>query len=362
MSDELVNAKALAASLRYSGDRPRTRSAIADPDMSLLRGHFSQSALRITREVTPQLYERLQLVFRRLDLPGEAVDAYVQSSPEIQAECFAGHRTQCVIRFSSALIDILDDEEFMFVVGHELGHFLLEHAGSDVGGQAGSIEYFMQQRSQEISVDRLGLIACGSLDIAVKALMKTISGLTSTHLRFDVGTFIAQLRQSQNDSLVDNRAATHPSILVRCRALLWFSLTSSFTSHRESTSPAELLQLNSRVEADFNRYVDGPVRMQIQTAKDTFAMWSTALAMTSDGIFTVSEQEQFSTMFGTETLTKLKNLLGDLARGEVGEALESRMQSARRELEVLIPERFQVEEGEIQAATLSTKYRADTLR
>ena len=54
----------------------------------------------------------------------------------------------------------------------------------------------MQERAQELSVDRVGLIACGSVDIAIRALMKTVSGLSSEHLRFDVGTFISQLDKS----------------------------------------------------------------------------------------------------------------------------------------------------------------------
>lgn len=358
MSDDLAKAKAIAAAVRYSGDRLRAQTGVGDGQVDRLRGYFAQAALRISPEVTPTLHARLEAVYRRLQVPPLAIDAYVQCSPEIQAECFTGHSRQCVIRFSSALVDILDDDEFTFVVGHELGHFLLNH-GSAPSHQAQSIEHFMQQRSQEISVDRLGLIACGSLDVAVKALMKTISGLTSNHLRFDVGTFIAQLRRSPDDSMGNDRHSTHPSILVRCRALLWFSLSEAFAS---DTSDGLLVgdfgKLDRRVDLDFKRYVDGPARRQIQSAKDEVAMWSAALAMSRDGIFVTTEQSAFADMFGSETLIKLKNLLRDLPRDEGQAILRARFACARVALEALIPESFASELEKIEVATMSLHYRA----
>jgi hypothetical protein len=263
-----------------------------------------------------------------------------------------------VIRFSSALIDILDRHEFAFVAGHELGHFLLGHSGPPEHGDAKSVEYFMRQRSHEISVDRIGLYACRSLDVAIKALMKTISGLSGVHLRFDAGAFISQLRHSDVADHVDNRAATHPSVLVRCRALLWFSLTDAFSKGADGTSSGELTTLDRRVEGDFRKYVDGPARKQIQAAKDDFAMWNTALSMAGDGVFTNSEQEMFSSMFGTETLNKLKNLLSSLSRNEAEATLRSRAAKARFELEELIPESLDDETAQIETAVLSGKYRS----
>jgi len=357
MSDGLRNAKALASTLRYSEDTPWNRSVEADSRVEAVREYFSQNALRITHEVTPALHARLAAVYGRLDIPPEAIDAYVQSSADIQAESFTGHTTECVIRFSSALVDILDQEEFNFVAGHEIAHFLLNH-GSSVHN-ANSLEHFMRQRSQEISADRLGLLAGGSLDVAVKALMKTVSGLTSNHLRFDVRTFIAQLRKPVNGSVVNNRSATHPSVFVRCKALLWFSMTKGYLATPNEWDPKELSTLNARVKADFEAYVDGPIRKQIQAAKNDYAMWSTAVDMVSDGVFTKTEQTAFGLMFGSATLEKFRNFLKELARGDVQEAVTQRMNHARRELAELIPETVDSEVERISISVRSSKYRAE---
>ena len=177
------------------------------------------------------------------------------ASPELRAECYASSTIQCIIRFSSSLVDLLDEEEFAFVAGHELGHFLLGHGLTHIERQSESIEYFIQQRAQEISVDRIGLVACDSVDVALRALMKVASGLNDRHLRFDVGAFIAQLRMTAPNSGSDNHRASHPSILVRCRALLWFSLNDVFTKRAEVFVQSQMQQLDARIQDDINTYV-----------------------------------------------------------------------------------------------------------
>ena len=117
--------------------------------------------------MTPGLSRRLESVCQTLLLPERTVDAFIYASPEVQAECYANGTEGCILRFSSARVDLLDDDEFEFVCGHEAGHFLLGHGLARMEGHSDSLEYFMQQRAQEISVDRIGLIACGSLTYAV---------------------------------------------------------------------------------------------------------------------------------------------------------------------------------------------------
>ena len=142
----------------------------------------------------------------------------------------------------------------------------------------------MQQRAQEVSVDRVGLVACGSLDIAIRALMKTASGLSSDHLRFDVGTFISQLSKSAKPAGHGDHTASHPSILVRCRALLWFSLNDFFTTHKGTFPQGQLDVLDLRIQNDLRTYVDGPARKQIEESKNDLAMWMAAYEIVQKGV------------------------------------------------------------------------------
>ena len=106
----------------------------------------------------------------------------------------------------------------------------------------------MQSRAQEISVDRVGLVACGDLSVAIRAMMKTVSGLEHRHLRFDAGQFISQVsRLSQGTS--DEVWNSHPSMVVRSRALLWFSMDNDLEGYPGSIDIDRVARLGREGEA-----------------------------------------------------------------------------------------------------------------
>ncbi len=349
MHSALSTAQKLVEELRFSGDTLRYDGNVVLSHSKAIKNFGYINELNISQGVTPLLFEGMCAVYDRLNIPSEAVEAFVFASPVIHAECYAGDRTECVLRFSSALVDILDEEEFRFVAGHEIGHFLLGHGLARAAeGEQQSIEYYMQQRAQEISVDRAGLLACGSLNIAIKALMKTVSGLTGNHLRFDVGAFLAQLHKSSDISLGINNKATHPSMLIRCRALLWFSLNDYFIDNSQDISSQQLIKINKQIQSDLDKHVDKPARKQIRELKEDLAMWMAAYEIVQDDLFTKMEQMAFSKRFGTYTLERLLNFLQDIPASEVEETVYERVKTARDALESLIPSSFESEVSTIR--------------
>ncbi|MCK5664360.1 MAG: M48 family metallopeptidase [Thiotrichaceae bacterium] len=342
MLSELQSAVDFANQIRFSGDTLLATDFQHAGRSSTLKNLFFSNELSISKEVTPALYGSLESVLDRLGVAKDAVEAFVYASPEINAECYSGDRSECVIRFTSGLVDILNESEFEFVVGHELGHFLLSHSIARMENNNESIEFYMQQRAQEISADRLGLIACDSLDVAIKALIKTVSGLSEEHLRFDVGSFLSQLRKTTGVS-GQGHQSTHPSILVRCRALLWFSINDSFIKKSRVYLANEVLDLDSKIQNDLAKYVDGSARNKIEDAKNNLSMWMAAYEITQDDKFTKKEQEMFSEMFGKETLDKLISFLNDLSGSEIKGTVFSKVEDAKRELELLVPSSFEKE-------------------
>jgi hypothetical protein len=309
MHNNLKEAHALAESVRFSGDTLRRQSDGNESHANSVRGLFCQNGLMVTKEVTPELYERLSHVCSRLHIPQQSVEAFIYASPEIQAECYSSGVTECILRMTSGLVYLLENDELDFVLGHELGHFLLGHGISKMESQQESLEFFMQQRSQELSADRMGLLACGTLDTGLKAMIKTVSGLSSKYLRLDVGTFIGQLR---NASQRGSEGSTHPSMLVRCRALLWFSLDDSFIKNSRVFENDRMEKLDGQIKKDLDKYVDGLANRRIQEAKDDLAIWTAAYAVVQDGVFDKGEQAVFSKRFGSEILEKLLNFLKGL--------------------------------------------------
>lgn len=346
MPNRLSDALVLAENVRFGGDTLRRETDGEESRINSIRALFYQNGLKITPEVTPRLQERLSKVCQKLHIPQDAVEGFVYASPDIQAECFAGGASECVIRITSSLVDILEEEELDFVLGHELGHFLLGHGVARMERHKECLEFFMQQRSKEISADRIGLLACDALETAVKALIKTVSGLSGQHLRFDVGTFVSQIRKA---SLRSNELATHPSILVRCRALLWFSMDDSFVKKGDTFPKGQIEKLDEQVQRDLDKYVDNLAKKSIQEAKDDLAMWSAAYKVVQDGVFSASEQKIFSERFGAETLEKLLNFLTGIPASEVVDVVFEKMNISREKLESLIPSAFEDEYSKIRS-------------
>ena len=81
----------------------------------------------------------------------------------------------------------------------------------------------MNSRYQEISSDRIDYWLAVLLK-AISAMLKLLTGLDDNHLRFDISAFISQLNDTDNLYSQQSMISSHPSNLVRCRALLWFSM------------------------------------------------------------------------------------------------------------------------------------------
>jgi hypothetical protein len=234
----------------------------------------------------------------------------------------------------------LDYDEFAFVAGHEFGHFLFAHGTQAAGNEPASVEHFIQMRSQEISADRVGLVACGSLDTAVRALMKMFSGLGSGQLRFDVGQFVSQLSEISPKTRGDHIASTHPSMIARCRALLRFSTSQCFTTFPRRLNADLVQKLDWQIQSELDKYVDAPARQRVEECKTNLSMWVAAMRIVDQGAFTEAQQREFATLFGVNVAQKLKKFLSGLSKPEAHDQVHSRMRAARHELERVIPDSF----------------------
>jgi hypothetical protein len=343
MAESLSRARTYAQKIRYSGDVPHTDNELSDG--AEIREKHYQDALEISPALTPALWRRLEAVCERLYMPTQSVAALIYSAPTVQGESFTGG-DQCIARFSSALVNLLTEEEFEFVIGHEIAHFLLGHR--PITTDRLNPEIFAQQRSQEISADRLGLLACGSLNTALHALMKTVSGLTGEHLRFDVAAFVSQLRKIEGTT-PDWSASTHPSILIRAKALLWLSLTEILSKEPEDSFADQIAVLDQRIDRDLRRFVDGAIRKQIEELKSDLFLWMMTYEVVQLGKFSQSLQSRMKQLFDSETVDHLIGFVNGQTRDELDAAVFEKVSSTRIQLESLIPKRFESELAEIRS-------------
>lgn len=171
---------------------------------------------------------------------------YIKQEPVFNAMAFGGDRP--FIFFNSGLVSAFDDDELMYVMGHELGHIISDHAKYNVLvhvlGNAGmatmplvaqlaSVAWLpllmLWSRRSEYTCDRAGLLACQSLDAAHRASMK-MAGLPAKYSKtVDSRSLLEQaetFRERVGGSWLSNVAAmrdqvysSHPRTVERAAEL-----------------------------------------------------------------------------------------------------------------------------------------------
>ncbi|WP_161318824.1 M48 family metallopeptidase [Alcanivorax sp. DP30] len=197
-----------------SGTAPRTL-------LDAFKEGYYRNALLISEHVTPGVEDVIRHVLSVFSISRANVEAFVFSDPVIQAACLGSGSDSAAICVSSGAVESLEADELAFVLGHEVGHFILNHTKQYSEAIQRSPEFFECRRYQEISADRYGLVAAGSVDSAMRAIIKTASGLSSRHLQFSVQRFAQQFSKSTS-RYSDATYTTHPDMPTRARALLRF--------------------------------------------------------------------------------------------------------------------------------------------
>lgn len=205
--------------------------------------------------VTPKMFGRLHRAMgwgcKVLDLPEP--EFYVKLDPVPNAYTY-GHTKPFVV-MTTGLIDLLDDEECFYVIGHELGHIKANHvlyttlannisllveivgqATLGIGtiiGQALALALYDWYRKAELTCDRAGLMCVQDLKPCLQSLMKMAGGASRLYEEMDYEEFLTQIQayEAADESFL-NRAykgllttyRTHPVPILRAKELdLWHS-------------------------------------------------------------------------------------------------------------------------------------------
>lgn len=306
----------------------------------IIIAQHSQHALAINEWVTPTLEAHLREVLLRLKLPRLAVAAFVFSSAEVQAQSITLEDGRCLIRISSALINLLEGEELQFVLAHEVGHFLFRHTGYNAVANAQGLARFHASRNQEISADRIGFIGAGNLEACIRALIKTCSGLKGSHLRFDVAAYLNQIAQVANaEPGQDDSFQTHPSLIVRSRALLFFSLDYLDLARTGEEGKLHALKerMDKRIIKDLARFTEPGRVAALAKASKMLEFWYCAERILRAGKFTKEDQAILSNRLGDYYRDKLSSMLQSAVPAELAETFSQFIERVTTELKELSP-------------------------
>jgi hypothetical protein len=327
---DLQIARSLAERIRFIEDQPSEGIKNTTPYRALHKDHMLRHGLLVDSAVTPKVEQWLLSICERLKIPRECFSAFIFSSSEIQADCVLDDNT-CVLRFSSSLINLMDEAEFQFTAGHELGHFLLNHNPQDQTSKV-SAESFMNQRARELSADRIGYFACANLNASIRAIMKAASGLNGHHIRFDIAQFINQAASLSCHSLGEANNSSHPSLLFRSRALLWFEMEFPAEQETLTSYQGSLDQVDNKVLKDLEELVDGQVRNLKKEIEMDIVIWKLCVLVISDGVFTKYKQEIIQNKFGSECLKSIKGFLALYPPNELLQQAQSRLNTSLADL------------------------------
>jgi hypothetical protein len=141
-----------------------------------------------------------------------------------------------------------------------------------------------------------------------------------------------------------NFQPTHPPILVRCRALLWFD------SNKDDYSTSEIEKIDKKIQKDIDKYVDPAAIEIIKELKDSVKLWLSASLIIEDGRFDKNEQEQFERSFGKDKLEKLKVFISSPnAKMNVAKKLEFSIHHLSLEIPSSIDTEMESIEKEVRA-------------
>lgn len=177
-------------------------------------------------------------------------ELYIKQSEVFNAYTSGSNQTFIVIH--SRLVETLNDEELLFVIGHECGHIkaghvlyqtlgrmllpLLEVLGQatlglgQLAGVGVVAAFFEWMRQAEISCDRAGALVSQNPQAALSALMKMGSGSTRFDHEMNLDAFLEQARQHSTATgleglskallfIMYNWKLTHPEVVYRAKGL-----------------------------------------------------------------------------------------------------------------------------------------------
>src|SRR6516162_6049916 len=251
-----------------------------------LRLTYLAGAVKVSERQFPHIYALVRDGSYILDLP-DVPECYILQSPIVNAMAIGRDRPFVVI--TTGLVNLHDEEELRFVVGHELGHILSGHAvyrtmllilislaariaWMPIGylGLRGIIwgleEWF---RKSELSCDRAGLLAGQDVEAARRALMKLAGGAQLSELNPDAFREQAHEYDAVPDlrdsilKILQLQGNTHPFAVVRFAELDYWATHGEYERILGGDYP--------RREADSSASVGEEVRNAAKSYQESWA-------------------------------------------------------------------------------------------
>ena len=280
-------------------------------DDSHLSNLLSRS-IRVEKAIFPTVGGAIEKVFKRLDLENEFNFFVTADNFQANAACsLMPSASKPDIIITSKLIELLSEEELQFIIGHEVAHYFYQHSlypNLETASETNlKLNILNLNRSAEISADRVGFIASGSLEKSLRASLKLASGLSEKHLKFSFSTYLDQLREIESIGKSQSELwSTHPSFLIRIQALIWVSLSKEYHEYFDTKKKGvyDLKTIDSKIEKTIKKVVGDELENANKAIYDRARLWGSLKLFLVDNKFSKEEQAKFTELVGKEKANK----------------------------------------------------------
>ena len=278
------------------------------------------NSVRVSKEILPKVGSAIETVFERIKIENNFNFFVTADNNQANASCsLMSSASRPDIVLTSRLIELLSLEELQFVIGHEVAHYVYQHAlypnHNNVEDRNLKLNILNLSRAAEISADRIGFLACANLDASLKANFKLASGLSDKHFNFKPSTYLDQLRDLEDLGKSSSELwSTHPSFLIRMQSLIWFSMSKEYHEFfdQKKKGSYSLSEIDEKLDSKIKKITGDELENSNKRIYESALIWGSLDIYLSDKKFSKDEQEEFSNRFGEKakkaiSLMKISN-------------------------------------------------------
>lgn len=285
------------------------RTIVGGTTEKSIRLYTLASSIRVSEKQFGHVHELFMEACAILDMK-DIPELFISQNPFLNAGAVGVDKP--FVTLNSSMVELMTDDELLYVLGHELGHIKSGHVlyktllgmllqlstmlvSIPLSALAlSSIILALKEwdRKSELSADRAGLLVCQDPDVTTTALMKMAGG--SNIKQMDIGEFLKQAEEYQvNESIsdsfykvVNSLMLTHPFPVVRLHEVIgWVRggdygrILTGFYKEMEQDFKDDFVDAAKEYGKDFDNTVD-PVKGlwdnisgNVKKAKDAFDGW-----------------------------------------------------------------------------------------
>lgn len=195
---------------------------------------LDRTAIRLGRSgnaANTQRYALADTARERLDLDANVVLYQSQDSIGVPNAMLHYIPGQITIEFSGRILELLEEDELLDLIGHETAHYKLYQEDGGHHHTAVRLLHWVLNNQDvpdvwpqtarrlslytEVYCDTAGYMVTGSRDAAIRSLVKTIGDFRDA----DAATYLQQAEAILSADASSSRGVTHPELYIRVKAL-----------------------------------------------------------------------------------------------------------------------------------------------